>query len=90
MSWEQGLLLQNTTSTMNSKIVLNGVSDINSLGDVINSISLSGVLFGDWTEFTSSCMFYPYDLTHGTPSTKHLVASGITFNNISVKWYIIN
>ena len=48
-------------STMNSKLVF-GSSDAFALGNKINSISLSGVIYGDWEKFTSSFMAYPFTI----------------------------
>lgn len=79
-----------TTTTMNSKILMKPY-DASQLGNVINSMSLPSLVFGNWTEFTSSFMYYPINIKSDRPNsnkTFHLVASGISFNNISVEGFL--
>lgn len=71
-------------STMNSKVVFD-LSGANDLGNVINSITLASVLYGDWTEFTSSFMFYPIIIDVDRTATNHFVTSGVEFKNIATK-----
>ena len=71
-------------STMNSKVLFS-LLDANSLGNVVNSITLASVLYGDWTEFMSSFMYYPIIIDADRTVPNHFVTSGIEFKNVSTK-----
>lgn len=78
-------------STMNSKIVFGGLSDINSLGNEVNSLSISGFLFGNWNEFTSSCMAFPFVIeaeNNADEGSHYFITSGRSFTNITCKGYM--
>jgi len=75
-------------STMNSKLVF-GSSDAFSLGNKINSISLAGLIYGDWTQFTSSFMAYPFTIAaEGDEGSYSITASGVSFPEITCKGYL--
>ena len=75
-------------STMNSKLVF-GSSDAFTLGNKINSISLSGLIYGDWEQFTSSFMAYPFTISaEGDEGSYSMTASGVSFPDVTCKGHL--
>lgn len=66
-------------SSMNSKVVLTA-SQANNLATATYNISVSSLLFGDYTKWCASLMYYPIDILNTAGVTYKLRAGGIDYD----------
>lgn len=76
-----------TDTSMNSKVVMT-FSDVQSLASSIYNISVSSLVFGDFTKWCSSIMYYPLILNSNTEVYYKLSAGGVTYPSINVRGLI--
>lgn len=76
-----------TDTSMNSKVVMT-FSDVQSLATSIYNLSVSSLVFGDFTKWCSSLMYYPLILNSNTEVYYKLSAGGVSYKTINVRGLI--